>query len=106
MREHGYLVPHWPSMATASSSLPIAVMECDGRIKEGAPSLLSPAWIGRTSRTPGFTCLPRGVLAIVGYRPDAASSSSSEASDGMATVRGCQVRLVDMVSVRSSSNCC
>jgi hypothetical protein len=52
MREHGYLVAHWPIMATASSSLAIAVMEGDGRIKEGAPSLLSPAWTGRTSRTP------------------------------------------------------
>jgi hypothetical protein len=34
------------------------------------------------------------------------SSSSSQASDSMTTFRGCyQVRLVDMVSVRSSSNC-
>jgi hypothetical protein len=35
------------------------------------------------------------------------SSSSSKASDSMATFRGRrQVRLVDAVSVRSSSNCC
>ena len=55
---------------------------------------------------PRFTCLRRGVLAIVGYRLHSLSSSSSQASDSMATVRGCcQVRLVDMVSVRSSSNC-
>src|SRR5215218_4489223 len=53
--------------ASASSSPPIAVIEGDGRVTASPPSDLSGPAAAELPGPPGFTCPPRGVLAIVGY---------------------------------------